>query len=45
LSGLTWTVDNGMTKAGAQASAEGCGVAIVFPDTAPRGNNLADVNN
>jgi S-formylglutathione hydrolase len=32
-----------MTKAGAQAAAEEFGVAIVFPDTSPRGNNLPDV--
>ena len=31
-----------MTKAGAQAAAEEFGVAIVFPDTSPRGNNVPD---
>ena len=43
LSGLTCTHENAMTKAGAQAAAEEFGVAIVFPDTSPRGNNLPDV--
>ena len=31
-----------MTKAGAQASAEEFGVALVFPDTSPRGSNVPD---
>ena len=43
LSGLTCTHENAMTKAGAQVAAEEFGVAIVFPDTSPRGNNLPDV--
>ena len=42
LSGLTCTHENAMTKAGAQAAAEEFGVAIVFPDTSPRGNNVPD---
>ena len=45
LSGLTCTHENAMTKAGAQAAAEEFGVAIVFPDTSPRGNNVPDDNN
>ena len=44
LSGLTCTHENAMTKAGAQAAAEEFGVAIVFPDTSPRGNNVPDVD-
>ena len=44
LSGLTCTHENAMTKAGAQAAAEGFGVAIVFPDTSPRGSNVPDDN-
>ena len=42
LSGLTCTHENAMTKAGAQAAAEEFGVATVFPDTSPRGNNVPD---
>ena len=44
LSGLTCTHENAMTKAGAQAAAEKFGVAIVFPDTSPRGNKVPDVD-
>ncbi len=44
LSGLTCTHENAMTKAGAQAAAEEFGVAIVFPDTSPRGSNVPDDN-
>ena len=44
LSGLTCTHENAMTKAGAQAAAEEFGVAIVFPDTSPRGNKVPDVD-
>lgn len=44
LSGLTCTHENAMTKAGAQAAAEECGVAIVFPDTSPRGSNVPDAD-
>lgn len=42
LSGLTCTHENAMVKAGAQAWAAAEGVAVVFPDTSPRG---ADVPN
>jgi S-formylglutathione hydrolase len=42
LSGLTCTHENAMTKAGAQAAAEEFGVAVVFPDTSPRGSNVPD---
>lgn len=40
LSGLTCTEDNFMTKAGAQRYAAECGVALVAPDTSPRGVGL-----
>ncbi len=42
LSGLTCTHENAMTKAGAQAAAAKHGVAVVFPDTSPRGDGVAD---
>ncbi|MEH6505611.1 MAG: S-formylglutathione hydrolase [Sulfitobacter litoralis] len=42
LSGLTCTHENAMTKAGAQAWAAEHGIAIVFPDTSPRGDDVAD---
>jgi S-formylglutathione hydrolase len=42
LSGLTCTHENAMTKAGAQAWASEYGVAVVFPDTSPRGEDVAD---
>ena len=42
LSGLTCTHENAMTKAGAQAWAADLGIALVFPDTSPRGTNVAD---
>ncbi len=42
LSGLTCTHENAMTKAGAQAWAAEQGVALVFPDTSPRGEGVAD---
>ncbi|ARO13514.1 S-formylglutathione hydrolase [Ketogulonicigenium robustum] len=42
LSGLTCTEQNFITKAGAQAFAAQHGVAIVAPDTSPRGTNVAD---
>ena len=42
LSGLTCTHDNAMTKAGAQAWAARDGIAVVFPDTSPRGPDIAD---
>ena len=42
LSGLTCTHENAMTKAGAQAWAAEQGIAIVFPDTSPRGEGVAN---
>jgi len=42
LSGLTCTHENAMTKAGAQAWAAQAGIALVFPDTSPRGDGVAD---
>ncbi len=42
LSGLTCTHENAMTKAGAQSWAAEQGIAIVFPDTSPRGEAVAD---
>ena len=42
LSGLTCTHENAMTKAGAQAWAAEQGLALVFPDTSPRGDDVAD---
>ena len=42
LSGLTCTHENAMTKAGAQAWAAENAVALVFPDTSPRGEAVAD---
>lgn len=42
LSGLTCTHENAMTKAGAQAWAEEAGIALVFPDTSPRGEGVAN---
>jgi len=42
LSGLTCTHENAMVKAGAQAWAAEQGIALVFPDTSPRGDNVAD---
>ncbi|WP_102223992.1 S-formylglutathione hydrolase [Acidimangrovimonas sediminis] len=42
LSGLTCTHENAMTKAGAQAWAAATGIAVVFPDTSPRGEDVAD---
>jgi len=42
LSGLTCTHENAMTKAGAQAWAAEEGIALVFPDTSPRGSDVAD---
>lgn len=42
LSGLTCTHENAMTKAGAQAWAADHGIALVFPDTSPRGAEVAD---
>ncbi|SDY59000.1 S-formylglutathione hydrolase [Citreimonas salinaria] len=42
LSGLTCTHENAMTKAGAQGWAAEAGIALVFPDTSPRGADVAD---
>ena len=42
LSGLTCTHENAMSKAGAQAFAAEHGIALVFPDTSPRGEGVAD---
>jgi len=42
LSGLTCTHENAMVKAGAQAHAARAGMALVFPDTSPRGEGVAD---
>ena len=43
LSGLTCTDDNARTKGGFQRFAARHGIAIVFPDTSPRGDDVADV--
>ncbi len=40
LSGLTCTHENAMIKAGAQAWAAEQGIALVFPDTSPRGEGV-----
>ena len=42
LSGLTCTWENAATKAGAQLWAARRGMALVFPDTSPRGEAVAD---
>ena len=42
LSGLTCTDDNVRTKAGAQRYAAEQGIALVFPDTSPRGDDVTD---
>lgn len=42
LSGLTCTDENFMQKAGAFAKAADLGIAIVAPDTSPRGDDVAD---
>jgi S-formylglutathione hydrolase len=42
LSGLTCTHENAMVKAGAQGWAAEQGIAVVFPDTSPRGPGVAD---
>ena len=43
LSGLTCTDDNARTKAGMQRYAAEYGIALVFPDTSPRGNDVPDM--
>ncbi|MCC5894106.1 MAG: S-formylglutathione hydrolase [Alkalibacterium sp.] len=42
LSGLTCTDDNFTHKAGAQRSAARLGMAMIIPDTSPRGHGIAD---
>ena len=42
LSGLTCTDENFITKAGAQQHAAQYGMAIICPDTSPRGDNVPD---
>jgi S-formylglutathione hydrolase len=42
LSGLTCTHENAMVKAGAQMWAAEQGIALVFPDTSPRGDGVPD---
>ena len=42
LSGLTCTDDNVRTKAGAQRYAAELGIALVMPDTSPRGDEVAE---
>ncbi len=42
LSGLTCTHENAMIKAGAQAWASEQGIAVLFPDTSPRGDDVAN---
>ncbi|MEJ6390067.1 S-formylglutathione hydrolase [Gymnodinialimonas ulvae] len=42
LSGLTCTHENAMSKAGAQGWAAEQGIALIYPDTSPRGDGVAD---
>lgn len=42
LSGLTCTDDNVRTKAGAQRYASELGIALIMPDTSPRGDDVKD---
>lgn len=42
LSGLTCTHENAMTKGGFQEHAAEHGLAVVFPDTSPRGQGVSD---
>lgn len=42
LSGLTCTHENAMTKANLQYFAAQSGLALIFPDTSPRGEGVAD---
>lgn len=44
LSGLTCTDDNVRSKAGAQRYAAELGLALVMPDTSPRGDGVADAD-
>lgn len=45
LSGLTCTWENAATKAGAQKLAAQLGLMLIFPDTSPRGEAVADDEN
>ena len=45
LSGLTCTDENFTNKAGAQRVAAELGMVLVMPDTSPRGEGVADVEN
>lgn len=42
LSGLGCTHENAMVKSGAQMAASEAGLAVVFPDTSPRGDTVPD---
>ena len=42
LSGLTCTHENAMVKGGFQEHAAKHGIAVIFPDTSPRGEGVAD---
>ena len=42
LSGLTCNHENAMTKSGAQTWAAEKGLAVIFPDTSPRGSDVPD---
>ncbi|MFS4436832.1 S-formylglutathione hydrolase [Paracoccaceae bacterium GXU_MW_L88] len=42
LSGLTCTHENAFTKAGFQDHAAEAGLAVIYPDTSPRGENVAN---
>lgn len=42
LAGLTCTDENFAVKAGAQCHAAAHGIALIFPDTSPRGEGVAD---
>jgi len=42
LSGLTCTHENAMVKSGVQRWAAEAGIAVVFPDTSPRGEGVAN---
>ncbi|TDT73219.1 S-formylglutathione hydrolase [Litoreibacter halocynthiae] len=42
LSGLTCTHENAMVKASAQGWAAEQGIALIFPDTSPRGDDIAN---
>lgn len=44
LSGLTCTDQNFATKAGAQRVAANLGLALIIPDTSPRGDDVADAD-